>query len=702
MTLKNNRAPLLSNIKLYASFHHHIWIQTGVTVRKRLSWVVTSVTLTFDLWPWPFAWTSLLSLVITPENFMMIGWWEHSQKGVTDRRTDGRTDRQTDGQTDRRTDWTIHRAAWSQLKTWKIIKNIVNKNKARQSQTKFKLNDGNFTTDGSVISNTFNDFFINIGLNLAGKIPNVGVSPVDYMGQPLVNSIFLSEVTANEISQILGSLKNGAAGYDEINACLLKLVSPFIAEPLMYLCNQSLSEGLFPMELKLANVIPLYKSDDSFVFNNYRPVSLLCVISKVFEKVMYNRLLEFLETYKILTNSQFGFRKSYSTYMALMTLMDRLITSLVNDEHVIGMFLDFSKAFDTVDHAILLKKMYHYGIRGNALKWFESYLSNRKQYVTYNGISSVTKTVMCGVPQGSILGPLLFLIYINDLCSVCKHTFPILFADDTNLFSSGTEIKTLETNINNELSHISIWLKVNKLSLNIKKTHYMIFRKRKKDSLNVKLSIDGELINEVDQIKFLGVLIDNKLTWKQHIAYVSGKIARGIGMIIKARQYLNKQGLISLYYSFIYPYLTYCNHIWGSTSKTSLKRLTTLQNKAVRIIAHARWRASSDPIYKHLNIMKLAHINTYLIGRFMFRISIGKVPESLTSLLKKNSDYHSYSTRIADLYHVPCVKLDLSKTGIKYRGTSIWNLIALEEINLEVSEAVFKKNLIRMLNSGIF
>ena len=232
----------------------------------------------------------------------------------------------------------------------------MNRNKARQSQTKFKLNDGNCTTDGSVISNTFNDFFINIGPNLAGKIPNVGVLPVDYMGQPLMNSIFLSEVTPNEISQIWGSPKNGAAGYYEINASLLKLVSLIIAEPLMYLCDQSLSEGLFPTELKLANVIPLYKSDDSFVFNNYRPVSLLCVISKVFEQVMYNRLLEFLETYKILTNSQFGFRKSHSTYMALMTLIDRLITSLENDEHVIGIFLDFSKAFDAVDLAVFFKK----------------------------------------------------------------------------------------------------------------------------------------------------------------------------------------------------------------------------------------------------------------------------------------------------------------------------------------------------------
>ena len=173
-------------------------------------------------------------------------------------------------------------------------------------------------------------------------------------------------------------------------------------------------------------------------------------------------------------------------------------------------------------------------------------------------------------------------------------------------------------------------------------------------------------------------------------------------MIIKVHLFLNKQGLISLYYSFIYPYLTYCNHIWGSTYKTSLMRLNTLQNKAAKIIAHARWRASCDPIYEHLNIMKLAHIKTYLIGRFMFRISIGKVPESLTSLINRNSDYHSNNTRIANLYHVPSVKLDMSKTGMKYRDASIRNLLALEEINLEVSEAVFKKNLIRMLNSGIF
>ena len=169
----------------------------------------------------------------------------------------------------------------------------------------------------------------------------------------------------------------------------------------------------------------------------------------------------------------------YSTYMALINLMNRLITSLKNDEYVLGIYLDFSKAFDTVDHVILLRKLAHYGIRGTALKWFESNLSNREQYVTYNGISSSKQRIKCGVPQGSILGPLLFFIYINDLCLVCKYTSAILFADDTNLFSSGKDLKTLERTTNNELSNISLWLKVNKLSLNIKKTHYMIFCRRK-------------------------------------------------------------------------------------------------------------------------------------------------------------------------------------------------------------------------------
>ena len=368
-------------------------------------------------------------------------------------------------------------------KTWQIMKNIVNKSKIKKIQSKFKLPDGSDTENKTLISNKFNDFFINIGPNLAKNIPDLGINPLKYMSAPASHTIFLSPVTNIEIIRIIQDLKIGAPGYDEINASVLKLVSCHVVVPLVYLCNLSIDQGIFPKELKLANVLPLYKTDDPFLFNNYRPVSVLSILSKVFEKIMYSRLMEYLETYEILINNQFGFRKYHSSYMALMLLMDDLITSLEKGDIVMGVFLDFSKAFHTVNHDILLNKLEHYGIRGNALCWFQSYLTDRKQYVTYNGATSTTKTIKCGVPQGSILGPLLFLIYINDLYHVCSNCTPILFADDTNLFINGTDIDHMQSLLNAELAHISQWLIVNKLSLNVKLIIWFLQRKRLQEML---------------------------------------------------------------------------------------------------------------------------------------------------------------------------------------------------------------------------
>ena len=258
-----------------------------------------------------------------------------------------------------------------------------------------------------------------------------------------------------------------------------------LVTPLTYITNLSLIEGIFPSELKIAQVLPLFKNNDPMLFNNYRPISLLPFFSKLFERLMYNRLIVFIEKHHLLYQFQFGFRKNHSTFMALVILLEKITEALDNSEFAICILIDFRKAFDTVEHNILLQKLYHYGIGGNALQWFNSYLSNRYQYVNYNNTSSDMKLITCGVPQGSILGPLMFLLYINDISSVSSILFSILFADDTTLFYSSKNLQELSDVINNELSKMMEWLNANRLSLNIDKTNFMIFRpKGKKRNLS--------------------------------------------------------------------------------------------------------------------------------------------------------------------------------------------------------------------------
>ena len=502
--------------------------------------------------------------------------------------------------------------------------------------------------------------------------------------------MFLPTVTTDEVIKIVFALKNGAPGYDDIDSKSLKSIVHLIACPLTYVFNLSLSNGVFPMEMKISNVVPLFKGGDEMLFTNYRPVSLLITLSKVLERVMYNRLINFLNEFKLLFEYQFGFRKYFSSYMALMILVDKLSHYLENGDYVIGIFLDFSKAFDTVNHSILLEKMYYYGIRGPALQWFSSYLSGRTQFVSYNGVQSNTKSIKCGVPQGSILGPLLFLLYINDLQNVCQYSLPILFADDTNLFFNSKDITKLNFMLSEELSNISKWLKVNRLSLNINKTKYMLFTKKRYISDQIKIEIDKTPISKTNVSKFLGVIIDDKLTWKDHIAYVNGKIARGVGILNKAKHYLNREALTTLYYSFIYPYITYCNQVWGSNYKSRLNRTVVLQKKALRIVTHSEYRCHTSPLFKQLNLLTVENVNNFLIGIFMHRRFHDTLPSVFNGFFQINSNIHEHQTRTSQQLHTPIIKTDIGKFNIRYRGSKIWNYIISNGINPEVSEASFK------------
>ena len=289
-------------------------------------------------------------------------------------------------------------------------------------------------------------FIVNIGPNLSKSQHPSNINATSYLKNRNIHSMFIEPTNELEIKKIVMSLKESAVGWDELSAKVLKKCTSHILFPLTHVFNMSFRCGIFPAELKLAKVIPLYKGDSKYILSNYRPVSVLPVLSKILERLMYNRLLSFINQHKILYKLQFGFRGDHSTAMALMTLVDNISKSIDNGEFTLGVFLDFSKAFDCLNHDILFKKLEFYGVRGVALTWFKSYLNDRKQYVVFDRTKSDYMTISCGVPQGSILGPLLFLLYVNDIVNVSNVLLLLLYADDTNAFLSGKNIdKMIET-----------------------------------------------------------------------------------------------------------------------------------------------------------------------------------------------------------------------------------------------------------------
>ena len=466
-----------------------------------------------------------------------------------------------------------------------------------------------------------------------------------------------------------------------------------ICYPLTHLINLSITSGIVTVQLKIARVIPLFKSGDKSTFTNYRPVSVLPAFSKIFERVIYNRLLNYLNNYKILSDNQFGFRKHHSTEYALSLLYDKISSAIDNNELTVGIFIDLSKAFDTVNHQILLDKLSYYGIRGVAFNWFASYLSNRHQFVQFNDTSSSQQIIKCGVPQGSILGPLLFLIYINDLCDVSKILDFILFADDTNIFFSHKNVGSLEKTLNEELLKLTTWCQANKLSINYSKSKFMVFKPRqKRQNLDIKLEISNCAIERVKDTIFLGVILDENLTWKNHICNVARKISKSIGVIYKSSFCLPVSSLRTLYYSLIYPYLVYCASVWASTYSTNLNRIVLLQKKIIRIICKKPFDAHTDPLFKSLQILKLSEIYFFQVGKFMYSHKIGLLPNVFKEMFLMTNQVHSYNTRNSNTFYLFPARTNIRRFGIKFQGPKFFNSLN-NSIQSAATISLFKSKL---------
>ena len=590
-------------------------------------------------------------------------------------------------------------------KTWDGIRNLINVSKKKNSSPTKLIYKNEEKVTNVDMAESLNDFFVNIGSSVDAKIPKSQKHFSSFLNSANNKSIFLNPCTPTELLIIINNMKSSkSCGPNSISTNLLIEFSQILVYPLVSIINLSLKQGLFPSLNKEADVCPIHKKDEKSRCENYRPISLLPNISKIFERVMYTRLDNFLNLSEILYKFQFGFRKSYSTNHALLSIVEQIRGALDKNMFTCGVFIDLEKAFDTVNHEILISKLYHYGIRGVANKWFSSYLSNRYQKVSLNGVSSQRLPITCGVPQGSILGPLLFLVYINDMHLSVEHSLIYHFADDTNLLYSCKSFKDLRKRVNKDLQLLYEWLCANRLSLNTGKTEFIVFRPaRYKMTERLTLKLHHTKLFESSKIKYLGLILDNKLNWKGHIVELSKKLSRAVGLLYKVRHLCPTPVLRSLYYSLFHSHLSYGLVLWGNANQSYIDKIRSLQKRALKsiVFANSDNNTNINSIYFDLKVLNVDHQLQVQLSSLMWDYDHNTLPLSLRAHFQRANLVHNYRTRGASKGSLHHCKVHTYKHGIKsfkYQGIKILNDLK----NMRTyQDATSKGNFLRELKSDL-
>ena len=567
-------------------------------------------------------------------------------------------------------------------------------------------------TDKQEIAEIMNDAFINIASQISPgsqRVADLGfddVALLEFVKSKSGNQSFvIPPITEAQMLDLINKIPSSKAiGCDGLSAKVLKLAASVLVHPLCRLMNHSISTGCIPSTWKTAQVTPLFKNGSREDTSNYRPISVLPVLSKILERHVATSLCNHLHNYDLLYNLQSAFRPNHSTETALIKLTDELLFDMDNDRVTGLAFVDFRKAFDVINHELLLKKLSIYGANDLSLKWFGSYLTGRKQYVRINGCCSTSKELLQGVPQGSILGPILFLLFVNDMPLSIRDSTLDVYADDTTLSktSSWENVSYLTQSLNQDLKRLDEWSERNKMFINSQKTKSMlVIGKRLRNrvaSTSLGVNLNGNSIEQVNDFKLLGVTLDQDLSFNRQIEELCKKLSKRIGLLRHISPYL-KCNQRNVYYStIIKPVMLYGSTIWTSCSKENLLKVLRLQKRAARIILDAERTAPSVGLFNTLKWVPFyaeSYINRCAV---IYKRLNGNTPAYINDLLIRNSDTHNRTTRFCNL-NLRCPRYKRSSEGgrtFAVRATKEWNKLS---VDLKQSSSVnnFKLSLFRII-----